>query len=88
MSKIPTAKEFFFKRYKELGINHADEIDGEDEEIAIEFAQLHVEAALKAAAIKAKINPNYSSKYDDPEDRRHEINKESILSAYPKENIK
>ena len=47
MKHIPTVAEYFEKRYKELGINHVDEIEGEDEQIALEFAKLHVKAALK-----------------------------------------
>lgn len=50
--------------------------------LMIEFAQLHVEAALKAASEQAKL------KYQEFGDLELEgIDKKSILNAYPKENI-
>lgn len=104
--KIPTAEEYFNKRYKELGINHSDEIEDEDVIIAKELIQIHVEAALKAASKKAKmkVQPSEMEEWtivpdeitredvDDEESGCEDfcisINKQSILDAYPKENIK
>lgn len=82
MSKIPTAKEYFAKRYNELGIYHADDMQDEDSVIAIEYAKLHVKAALEAARQNAKL------KYQDFGDGDLEgIDAQSILSAYPETNI-
>ncbi len=53
-----------------------------------EFATMHVEAALQAASKAARVLPNYSSKSDDPEDRRHQVSPKSILNAYPVDKIK
>lgn len=85
MSKIPTAEECFnnfvdfeispLKEYTPKVLTH-------DTKLAmIEFAKLHVEAALKEASEKSTCmneDPFYSDMID----------KESILNAYPLENIK
>jgi hypothetical protein len=75
---IPIAEEFL-KKY-ELG--NTGKIDIEDaKEAIIEFAKLHVEAALKAASKNADtIHIRNTNDY--------EIDKESILNAYPLTNIK
>lgn len=78
--KIPTTEEYFDKRYKELGINHADEINGEDVIIAKELIWLHVEAALKAAWENFEFE-------DGCDTHGVSLKKESILNAYSKENI-
>lgn len=62
---IPTAEEFF-------------EQGGTYPELAIKFAKLHVEAALKAAA-----ELNYPSTKAN-----FELVNDKILNAYPPENIK
>ena len=49
-------------------------------EAMIEFAKLHVEAALKEASEEAYVEV---LDYND-----YEVNKQSILDAYPLENIK
>ena len=51
------------------------------QEAMIEFTKLHVEAALKAAASDAHTK-------DVPYTDDVEVDKESILNAYPLENIK
>ena len=51
------------------------------QEAMIEFAKLHVEAALKSAAFGA-----YTKDVKFTEDV--EVDQESILNAYPLENIK
>jgi hypothetical protein len=76
MEKIPTAREFY------------DKHDSDDCVVMmIDFAKMHVEAALKAASEKAKITYEYSgntgSEYCD-----EFVDKDSILNSYPSENIK
>ena len=74
---IQTAEEFL-KKY-ELG--NTGKIDIEDaKEAIIEFAKLHVEAALKAASEDVELE-TYGS-------FGNSVNKESILNAYPLTNIK
>ena len=53
----------------------------------IEFAKYHVEQALKAASQVAETEEEWSNPYD-PESSYYIVNKESILNAYPLENIK
>ena len=50
----------------------------------IEFAKLHVEAALKFAAIEATIET--INKYSPEE--QHIVNHDSILNSYSRKNIK
>jgi hypothetical protein len=50
--------------------------DNDVEAMMIEFAKIHVEAALKEGSENAEANYNA------------EVNKSSILNAYPLENIK
>jgi hypothetical protein len=81
---IPTISEYFEKRYKELGINHVDEIDDQDKLIARELIELHVEATLKSAADNAIAKEN-------PEDYgtgKIWVDRNSILKSYPKHLIK
>ena len=74
MNKIPTAEEFFRKRkYTYSPINHHLAL--------IEFAKLHVEAALKEASENVIVN-NYVN------EGGIKVNKNSIINAYPLENIK
>jgi hypothetical protein len=90
MEKIPTAEEFC------KDSTYDAEYDGEVFEVVdkdkcienmIEFAKLHVEAALKEASEKAKIRYDYSgntgSEYCD-----EFVDIDSILNSYPSENIK
>ena len=71
MSKIPTAEEFFDSA---VGYTHTEMC-----ERAVEFAKLHVKAALQKAYENADLEY-----YGD------EVcyNKDSILKAYPLTNIK
>lgn len=108
MSKIPSAEDFF-KKYRNLYQFEEGSpeylIDGEDFQTAmIEYAKIHVEAALKEASNKALIQYGYDEEgnslaknpvYDD--DYKYdnfdsyptmEIQKQSILNAYPMYNIK
>ena len=91
MENIPTAEEFLIRR----GCQRMD-CDGEEacdffEDVQpgdiIEFAKLHVEAALKAASDNAKIHSERivtlgGTRYEDS------VDKKSILNSYPPENIK
>lgn len=95
MSKIPTAAEFIAKKI-EMGDAGSTRL------MLIEFAKLHVEAALEAAAEKANMigetqhNNNAPDQYEDfvyvsdpnGPDYGYRVNKDSILNAYPQENIK
>jgi hypothetical protein len=49
MNNIPTAEEFFRKRYEELKMAPPEDFNDTDVLIAREFAKLHVKAALTAA---------------------------------------
>jgi hypothetical protein len=75
MSKIPTAEEFFKGEFQNIVLKKkCDKI--------IEFAKLHVEAALKAASKKATVTRDkefYTLSH---------VNKNSILKSYPLTNIK
>ena len=80
MSKILTAKELFDKMLE-------DNNECTSTEMMIEFAKLHVEAALKAASEKAETEGNHTYLF-----RREyvpvKVCKSSILNSYPLENIK
>jgi hypothetical protein len=90
-NNIPTAEEFC----KEL-----DDIHGMSDDVIqshIDFAKLHVEAALKKAAKKAITDDIYVVGSAEDEDRLGEIdfsclqcnvNEKSILEAYSLENVK
>ena len=71
MSKIPTAEEFFDSV---VGYTHTEMC-----ERAIEFAKLHVEAALKEASEKAEklMSHSWEKEYQ-----------QSIINSYPLTNIK
>ena len=80
MEKIPTAEEFF-EQYIQRGVNntHTNYLN-----TAIEFAKLHVEAALKSAAHEASCY----NKAKFPGDENWVVDIESVLHSYPLENIK
>lgn len=69
MKNIPTALEFLNR--DESGVFNEVDIT----QAMIEFAKLHVEAALKAAA-------------DDYSEASSDIVQESIINAYPLDKIK
>jgi hypothetical protein len=52
-----------------------------EKEQMIEFAKLHVEAALKSASEKAKIDKSVTFGWE-------KVDRPSILKSYPLENIK
>jgi hypothetical protein len=83
---IPTAEEFledFDYKNQELGtdINYPM-----IERCMVEFAKLHVKAALKEASENVDINKEYYESLQ--EGSNGGIDMETILSAYPFENIK
>lgn len=78
MEKIPTAEELMQSKNGD-DYTHWEEIH----DMLIEFAKLHVEAALKAAAEKAKAKENPSD-YGTGEIW---VDEDSILKAYPPTNI-
>ena len=72
MSKIPTVEEFLKGRPWKNGMNLQERIH----ESMIEFAKLHVEAALEEA--KNLLKDGYVTPQDE----------QDILNAYPLTNIK
>jgi hypothetical protein len=95
MEQIPTAKEFCRKRHNESDptISWIDF----NEMVMVEFAKLHVEAALKEASenAKASLGKDWISR---KEQKIHpgqlvdtiiiKVDKDSILNSYPLTNIK
>ena len=71
IEKVPTAEEFWLSKRPQL--SHA--------QIAIEFAKLHVTAALKFASEKADLT--FESYESLQEGSFSEVDKETILDAYP-----
>lgn len=106
MSKIPTTEEILKrnipKEYVEKGFSYGDLYPHWIYNAMIEFAKLHVEAALKAASEQANMfgetqhNNNAPDRTEDfiyvvdsnGPDYGYVVNKESILEAYPLDNIK
>jgi hypothetical protein len=94
MKDLPTAEEFI-EQYLRGDRVHDDINKVVDEEEAIEamieFAKLHVEAALKEASDNAEADYTYEvfggEFYDQPI-YRYFVKKDSILNSYPLENIK
>lgn len=80
MNNIPTAEEFL--QCCDLPEETAT-IGGmvKSSLILIEFAQLHVEAALKAASENVELDSDYNPRRDEVE---YFVKKSSILNAYPK----
>ena len=88
MSKIPTAEEF---------LDNIEIWDGifvhskNAKQAMIEFAQLHVQAALEAADNSAEVEVidwEQEDIYYPDLKPIYGVNSESILTAYPLENIK
>jgi hypothetical protein len=87
MKKIPTAEELGNKLYQPIGMSCNDFAI----KLAIEFAKIHVEAALKAASKNAKIKSrkiSYKASHGAEYDYITSIDKKAILTAYPETNIK
>lgn len=89
MNKLPTAEEFWKQNYDKNDKVFAFGAS----QVMIEFAKLHVEAALKSASEYASMRieeTNTSVRYlsYSKGDKTLIIDKDSILTAYPLENIK
>jgi hypothetical protein len=97
--KIPTAEQFT----RQTSILHDmwDNTRGQGEwnqkeinKILVEFAKLHVEAALKAASEKVSLTDFayeflQEGAYEDADGNKVDaIDKDTILNAYPLDNIK
>jgi hypothetical protein len=81
MNKIPTAEDLLKQIYNEdSGAGGDSYSQGDIERLMIEFAKYHVEQALKEASEKAEWSGYALASV--------EIDKDSILDAYPLENIK
>jgi len=79
---IPTAKQFLSNNAQRFQSTSVDEW-------LIEFAKLHVEAALKAASDKAEITPIDHVEISEGSFRPiWGVDDNSILNAYPLTNIK
>jgi len=77
MERIPTARELLNSyRKRELGLFNSDIT-----EMMVEFAKLHVEAALLSASERAQVIVNEGSSVGA-------VSKTSILNAYPLNEIK
>lgn len=85
LDKIPAAEEFLIA--SEAYFNQDNAPQNLNAEMLKAFAKLHVTAALRAAADNAKID---TDPFDEDEGSWifMEINKDSILNAYPLDNIK
>jgi hypothetical protein len=100
MNNEVTADIFFLDSYFGESISKEDkqlwlECNNQAKEsinIMIEFAKLHVKLALKEASNKATTKDwNEDGRFDDEDGEHFEylvINRDSILNAYPLENIK
>ena len=79
--EVPTAKEYLKDKGLSEVISEAD---------LIEFAKLHVKAALEKAAKYADLHSKYKPKIGELPDINCNkyIYQNSILNAYPLENIK
>ena len=84
--KIPTVKEYVerFTGDDEDGYLRWDTV----EYMCKEFAKLHVEAALKAASEKVELSDLLHEFIEDSWEGGPFIDKDTILNAYPTDNIK
>jgi hypothetical protein len=76
MKNLPTAEEFLESQHKTV-----PNIEFDIRQVMIEFAKLHVEAALKEASENASV-------YADEGGYSEFVDEQSILNSYPLENIK
>ena len=79
MEKIPTAEEYWLKTSEVSDISKGLIKPSSCTKFMIEFAKMHVEAALKAASERADLTDNGSFPY---------VDKASILNSYSLSNIK
>ena len=96
MSKIPTVKKFLrqSKSLHDMWDNTRGRGEWDEKAIEnshIEFAKLHVEAALKEASEKAVTDYEHAGEtgeFNDISIYDYFVDKNSILNAYPLENVK
>jgi hypothetical protein len=89
MSKIPTAEEFLKEKGLPMTAKHSSETGTYYIMDALkDFAQLHVEAALEAAAVNVKRLPPDEEYCHNCYGTSGVIDVNSILNAYPLTNIK
>jgi len=85
MKQIPEAEEIILKhcntKTNDYGTFFSSISDIQCRDAMIEFAKLHVEAALKEASEKAIV-------YADEGGYSEFVDEQSILNAYPLDNIK
>ena len=83
---MKTAEEFL-KNFNEEE-NNIDKLyyDSYVKKVMIKFAKMHVQEALKQASVEAEVEHELSNPYD-PNSEYQIVNKDSILNAYPLENI-
>ena len=83
---MKTAEEFL-KNFNEEETN-IDKLyyDSYVKKAMIEFAKMHVQEALRLASVEAEVEHELSNPYD-PNSEYQIVNKDSILNAYPLENI-
>ena len=91
MNNIPTAEKFL-EKFKNKSTHYADQDYDEDRLIKAlkEFAELHVQAALKAASEKATTITAWKTKFVGLENigyKEEVVYEKSILEAYPLNNI-
>ena len=83
-NKIPTAEEFAWSQEEDFKTILAEANYQEVYNLMIEFAKLHVEAALKDASENAELK----YRINDISCNDKILDKNSILNAYPLTNIK
>lgn len=92
MEKIPTAEDFL-QEHPQISHFYDDKTNqmvcfsADVQKALIEFAKLHVEAALKAASETVWDSVTKEGRWTSPEATAY-ISKKAVLNAYPIENIK
>ena len=87
---IPKAEEFIKSTELVVKFDNTQGCILEEElpSLFIEFAKLHVEAALEAASGKVQLSPELYDFVSDSWESGQWFDKKSILTAYPLDNIK
>ena len=83
---MKTAEDFLIKKNYPLYNNFGGLGMYYVKEAMVEFAKMHVQEALKQASVEAEVEHELSNPYD-PNSEYQIVNKDSILNAYPLENI-
>ena len=89
MENVITAEEFVENKYPFFEDLDSGNIWVNIDNLMIEFAKLHVEAALKAASEKASVTPIDHEEISEGSFRPiWGVDDDSILNSYPLTNIK